>query len=315
VTPSGSGRSGAAWFRARCGRLGLQLGQSGRVLASLAPSVLAAVIGAAVLVTGLEALSTGLRHVLHWGLLFMPVSPVSYGTFVGAAVGAEAVFLALFFTTVGVIASTTYSQVPAEILIYTRFWLGLISRCEHVDAEQLASSFDEATPMRRSPYAAGAPRRLLELFEAIANGIEFEQRTEHRRVTPAWWVHHMAARTLLDILVSAISVFLGDVRSELIDPLIADMSSDAAPLTIRVLDSLELVNKLTFHPCAAHQAVAGLNVFRHEPTKDEFWPDGSLPDEVAVSWPFLRENAKASRRHRPGPANPDDSRQPVGRRP
>ena len=29
-----------------------------------------------------------------------------------------------------------------EVLIYTRFWLGLISSFEHADAQRLASSFD-----------------------------------------------------------------------------------------------------------------------------------------------------------------------------
>jgi hypothetical protein len=167
-----------------------------------------------------------------------------------------------------------------EVLLYTRLWLGLIGRFEHTDAEQLASSFEKAVATPRSPYAAGAPRRLLELFEAIAHGIEFEQRAEARRVTPAWWVHHMAARTLLQILVSAISVFLSDVRSELIDPLITDTSSEPAPLAIKIVDALELVNKLTFHLATAHQAVAVLNALRHKPTTDEFWPDGSLPDDV-----------------------------------
>jgi len=560
-------RLSRAWLTAR--DRAAQLGQDGRVLASLARSVLAAVIGTAALVTVLEVLSAELRHVLHWGLLFMPIGPDSYGAFVGAAVGAEAAFLALFFTTVGVIASTTYARVPGEIrglfvrertsliyvgnvavtllvgvalltmplvahrlphgltvlvfailtvfsvlslvilgtrlfnffdlsalsfplrhrfaraaasataagrsvppeaqqqaahdraaavlriygqltdliekrnvsearaaeriarelldcwysssvvkpaipakskwfsltpshpnwltlnhsqlsmalatgtgvqptmtqdplwaedaiaryierllpalstrddwerairvvdgaaelvyylgarlqvdearlllrtvsrflravpamsspgsgdsdsgtgwdtfrlaaadrevLVYTRFWLGLISRFEHADAEQLASSFDEAVATSRSPYAAGAPRRLLEMFEAIADGIEFEQRTEGRRVTPAWWVHHMAARTLLQILVNAISAFFDEVRSELTDPLIADTSPDAAAVTIRILDSLELVRKLTFHLGTARQAVAVLGALRHEPTKDEFWPDGSLPDDV-----------------------------------
>jgi len=43
------------------------------------------------------------------------LSEADYATFVGALVGAQAVFLALFYTTVGVIASTAYAGVPAEI--------------------------------------------------------------------------------------------------------------------------------------------------------------------------------------------------------
>ena len=118
------------------------------------------------------------------------------------------------------------------------------------------------------------------MFETIAHGIEFERRTEHQRVTPGWWVHHMAARTLLQILVTAIRAFLDEVRAELIEPLIADTSSDAALVTIQILDSLELVHKLTFHLRTAHQAVAVLGALRHAPTNDELWPDGSLPDDV-----------------------------------
>lgn len=66
----------------------------------------------------------------------MPIGPDSYGAFVGTAVGAEAAFLALFFTIVGVIASATYARVPGEIrglfvrertsLIYVGTWP---SRC------------------------------------------------------------------------------------------------------------------------------------------------------------------------------------------
>src|SRR6266568_607567 len=92
-----------------------QLRQDGRVLANLLRSVLPALVGTAVAVATLEAAASALHHVLHWGNLFEPITADSYGGFVGAAVGAEAVFLALFFTTVGVIASTAYAQVPGEI--------------------------------------------------------------------------------------------------------------------------------------------------------------------------------------------------------
>jgi hypothetical protein len=108
--------------RMRISRLGLtvrdraaQLRQDGRVLADLLRRVLVALVGAAVVVAAVEAAAGALQHLLHWGSLFEPVTANSYSGFVGAAVGAEAVFLALFFTTVGVIASTAYVQVPGEI--------------------------------------------------------------------------------------------------------------------------------------------------------------------------------------------------------
>ena len=169
------------------------------------------------------------------------------------------------------------------VLIYTRFWLGLIRRFEDLDSGRLASSFDKAVTTVQGPYEAGAPRQLLEMYERIAYGIEFEQRTEHQRVTPGWWVNHIAARTLSQVLVTAIQEFFTQIRAELIDPLVASSGADAPLVTIQVLDCLELVNKLTFHLRTAEQTVAALNTFRHAPTKDELWPETSLPREVPAS--------------------------------
>ena len=81
-----------------------QLRKDGRVLAGLVGAVFAAVLGTAAIVTAIEALATSASHVLHWGTLFTPIDPGSYGAFVGIAVGA-ATLLALFFTTVGMIAA------------------------------------------------------------------------------------------------------------------------------------------------------------------------------------------------------------------
>jgi hypothetical protein len=94
---------------------GGQLRQDGAVFASIVRSIIVALVAAGALVAALEAIAASLTNVLHWGSLFEPVNAKSYGGFVAAAVGAQAAFLALFFTTVGVIASTTYARVPGEI--------------------------------------------------------------------------------------------------------------------------------------------------------------------------------------------------------
>src|SRR5579859_5343056 len=86
-----------AWVAVRDRRA--QLRKDGRVLAGLVGAVFGAVLGTAALVTAVEALATAASHVLHWGTLFTPIDPGSYGAFVGIAVGAEAALLALFFTT------------------------------------------------------------------------------------------------------------------------------------------------------------------------------------------------------------------------
>lgn len=92
-----------------------QLRHDGGIVARLVRDVLFAALVTAALVTVSEALAAAARRWLHWGLLFLPSSPDDYGGFVGAAVGAEAGLLALFFATVGVVASVAYARVPAEI--------------------------------------------------------------------------------------------------------------------------------------------------------------------------------------------------------
>ena len=87
----------------------------GRVLAGMVGNVLFAALGTAALVAASEAIATALTRHLHWGFLFLKADPADYGTLVGAAVGAEAAFLGLFYTTVGVIAATAYARVPGEI--------------------------------------------------------------------------------------------------------------------------------------------------------------------------------------------------------
>lgn len=163
---------------------------------------------------------------------------------------------------------------------YIQYWLGLIRPFEGIDPQRLGTSFDEAVATPQGPYKAGAPRALLDLFEDIADGVAFEQRTEHERVTPSWWVHHLAARTLLNALVQAVRTFFEAVQADVVAPLLADKESAAELITVRIFDALELAHKLGFHLRTAHQAVTALDSMRHAPSNDELWPDGSLPDEI-----------------------------------
>lgn len=89
--------------------------QGTKELSVLVARAAAGVIAALVLVVASEALAALFNEYFRWGSLFLPVSQSSYETLVGAAVGAQATFLALFFTTVGVIASTAYARVPGEL--------------------------------------------------------------------------------------------------------------------------------------------------------------------------------------------------------
>jgi len=167
-----------------------------------------------------------------------------------------------------------------ETLAFTRFWLGLVRALEQINPQTLTTGFDTAVATSQGPYRAEAPRSLLALLEDIANGIEFEKHTEQQRITPAWWVHHLAARNLTRIIVTAVREFFDEVRAELIDRLVTDTALSAELATIKIFASLELAEKLRFHLGTVHRAIEILDSLRHAPSNDELWPATSLPDDA-----------------------------------
>lgn len=94
-----------------------QVRQDGSLLAQLAFNAVSTGIVTMVLPLGLEAIAAVLNgHNVAWARGFDGhIAPERYESLVAAAVGAQATFLALFFTTVGVIAATAYANVPGEI--------------------------------------------------------------------------------------------------------------------------------------------------------------------------------------------------------
>lgn len=170
------------------------------------------------------------------------------------------------------------------VLLYTRSWLGLVMTFAAAhDHQQLAAWFDKAVGTAQGPYRADAPRQLLEIYERLAHGIEFENRTEHQQVTPGWWIHHIAARTFIQILVDAIRGFIQEVRTELISPLASSAGGDASVTVTQILGCLELVHKLAYHLRSAEQAVTVIGTLRHEPTADDRWPETSLPADAPAA--------------------------------
>jgi hypothetical protein len=170
-----------------------------------------------------------------------------------------------------------------EVIVFTKFWLGLTAGMAHTEAKQVAAAFDDAVDTAGGPYRSGAPPRLLQQLEEFAAGIEFERRTERQRVTPPWWVHHVAGRTLSQILVTATTDFFDDVQEDLIRPLVLGAGQDAALETMKILSCLELVRKLAAHLPAARKSLAALDGLRHVPSDDELWPSGTLPDDVPAA--------------------------------
>lgn len=170
-----------------------------------------------------------------------------------------------------------------EVIVFTRFWLGLTAGMASTGAQQIAAAFDEAVDTAGGPYRSGAPPRLLQQLEEFAAGIEFERHTERQRITPRWWVHHVAGRTLAQILVTTTTDFFDDVQDELISTLALGSGQDASLATMKILSCLELVRQLAGQLPTAHASLAALGSLRHVPSDDELWPDGTLPDRVPAA--------------------------------
>jgi hypothetical protein len=106
----------ARWWHARRVQIDKQRMTFG-VDASLARQSVWPATTAVVLLVLTEWVGRHLTHVRRFriDLLSQTLEPDKYATLAGTAVAAEATLLALFFATVGVVASTTYSSVPAAI--------------------------------------------------------------------------------------------------------------------------------------------------------------------------------------------------------
>lgn len=165
-----------------------------------------------------------------------------------------------------------------QILGFTSLWLGLVRPFENLDPETVSSALDKAVERPRAPYASGSPREVLALLEDIAEGLAFESEIEGERITPRWWVHHMAGRVFVRELQDGINKFVAEVESTLVEPLVGDAAADPELEAVRIFDLLELTHKIGFHLQTVHAAVGSLAALRHDPTGDELWPEVSLPD-------------------------------------
>lgn len=114
------GRRARLWFHSRevgLRRRGGRVRQGGRTLVELTARALASGAVAIGLFAAVELLArsiAGLDYgVTEW--MAQPLTQADFEAVVITAVGAEGVFLGLYFTTVGVIAATAYAEVPGEI--------------------------------------------------------------------------------------------------------------------------------------------------------------------------------------------------------
>lgn len=167
-----------------------------------------------------------------------------------------------------------------EVLGYTSLWLGLVRPFERFTPEYFSSQLDGAIANTAAAYKGFSLRALLTMLEYIAAGIDYERRTEGRRVTPAWWVNHLCARVVSKALTDQITEFVSVVDENLVTPLVSKNPDDAELCAVRIFDLLELLHKIGFHMQTASAALTALRTLRHDPSDDELWIDFQLPTEA-----------------------------------
>jgi hypothetical protein len=182
----------------------------------------------------------------------------------------------------------TFRLAAAErsVLTLTSAWLGVVRAAEWIaDSERVSRGFEAAVSGPTAPYRAGAPSELLSVLELIAAGIAFERRTEGQRITPLWWISHVAARALSRQLQSVVARLLAEVDRGVVAPLEAAQGADPELAVVQLFPALELVAKIVDHLPTVQRALDALETFRHPAAADDGW----APPNLATGEPTVLE--------------------------
>lgn len=164
----------------------------------------------------------------------------------------------------------------ALCLIPINLLLGLVDRCSSMDATAITDEVDAALARPEGPLSSDLPIDVVTQLDQLRSRLDFELKVEGRQVTPAWWLHHMAARHTLAVLHEALVDVATLIESEIVARAEAlpfpDRAFEAAAVASR---GLEASHKLTFHLEAIRVTFEQLESLRV--VDDQFWPETNLP--------------------------------------
>lgn len=167
----------------------------------------------------------------------------------------------------------------AESLIrpITTMLLGLERAAQLILTRDLPAEFAAAIEDPDELYRGTLPTGTRQMLENFATAIRREVAIEKRRVTPPWWVNHLAARSMAEALLAAEAGVLGEVRARTIDQVERFRDAKRYDLAaIAGMSALELLHKIEFHLPTIRAAEAKLASYRNPNTSIEFWPERSV---------------------------------------
>ncbi|WP_062303807.1 hypothetical protein [Demequina subtropica] len=152
--------------------------------------------------------------------------------------------------------------------------LGLSNAAERIAATDLSADLEAAIANPDVLYRGDLPTETRQMVEKFSLAIERELRLEGRRITPTWWIAHLAARSMSEALLATEAGVLERVKDrtvEQVDLFRAQNRPDLAAVT--GMASLELFDKIEFHEKIIRRAEAHLKSYCNSNTSIEGWPE------------------------------------------
>lgn len=164
----------------------------------------------------------------------------------------------------------------AESLVrpFTMMMLGLERAAQVIVDRDLSSEFDKAIENPDELYRGTLPTDTRQMLENFAAAIRREKAIEQRRITPRWWVDHLAARSMAEALLAAEAGVLGEARARTIDQVVRFRDAKRYDLAaIAGMSALELLHKIEFHQPTIRAAEEKLATYRNPNISIEHWPE------------------------------------------
>jgi hypothetical protein len=164
----------------------------------------------------------------------------------------------------------------AESLVrpLTTMLLGLERAAQMVLNRDLSAEFDAAVTDPDALYRGTLPTGTRQMLENFAAAVRRETAIEGKRISPAWWINHLAARSMAEALLATEAGLLGAVHSRTLDQVAQFRAAKRFDLAaITGMGALELLHKIEFHTPTIRAAEARLASFRNANTSIEQWPE------------------------------------------
>lgn len=159
------------------------------------------------------------------------------------------------------------------VLPLTNMLLGLSQAAAQINRRDLSTEFEAAISNPEDLYRGHLPTETRQMLEKFSTAIRRETKIEGRRITPRWWINHLAARSMAEALHATESGVLGMVQQRTIGQVTHFQELGRADLAaVTGMASLELLHKIKFHEPIIRQAEAKLEEYRNSNIGIEQWP-------------------------------------------